>query len=351
MVVPASVRTLRVHAAVALLILTFGCGGSGGSRSTPTQPSPSTPTPTPSPTPSAGLMTGLVVDLTTGSPVAGATLVVNSGTATLTTNASGGWEYTQSASAPQPIPMEVSAPGYVTRRVHVRWQLAARTDIRIDLIRDAAPFSIDYYRQIVRNMFSVPEGPPEQLRRWSTNPNFYINVSNPRAGGEIPQIERDRLTTLIRDAVPAMTGGRLQAGTIEFGVGERPLVAGVISLTFTYEPESEFCGTAQVGANPGRIWINYGADNICGSRCGNFAWSVVVHEIGHAMGFWHVREGFIMNVDWFDRDCDKVALSPAEQFHMNIAYARPRGNLDPDIDPANATLLQTEGPAITLRCR
>ena len=344
-------RTLCACSSIGVLTFALACGGSGGGPA-PTQPAPPAPPP-PAPGPSGGLMSGLVVDVATGSPVAGATITVDTGSnvTTLTTSSSGSWEYAQAIGTPLAVPMEISAPGFVTRKAYVRWQLGTRTDIRIDLIREAAPFSMLFYRQFVRNLFDAPGDPPEQIRRWTTNPNFYVNVVNPRVPGEIPQIERDRLATLIRDAVPPLSGGRLQAGAIEFGAGERPPRLGYIAVTLFHEPEGERCGSAQVGTNPGRIWINYGATSLCGSRCGNFAWSTIVHEIGHAMGFWHVAEGWILNTSWFDRDCDKVAFSPAELFHANIAYSRPIGNRDPDIDPASATLSQTEGRVVTLSCR
>lgn len=348
-----ALRMLCVCTIPAVLTVAAACGGSGSRPNpTPTQPTPPAPAP-PAPGPTGGLMSGLVVDFATGNPVPGATITIDAGgnKTTLTTSGSGAWEYAQAIGTPLAVPMEITAPGYVTRNAYVRWQLGTRTDIRIDLIRDAAPFSMLFYRQFVRNLFDAPADPPEPLRRWTTNPNFYINVENPRQPGEIPQVERDRLATLIRDAIPALTGGRLQAGAIEFGRGERPPATGVIAMSFFYDAAAELCGSASVAANPGRIQINYGATNICGSRCGNFPWRTIVHEIGHAMGFWHVADGWVLNTVWFDRDCDKVAFSPAELFHANLAYSRARGNRDPDVDPQSATFLQAEAPTVTLHCR
>lgn len=349
----AALRTLCACASLAVLTFVSACGGSGSRPApTPTQPAPPAPAP-PAPGPSGGLMSGLVVDFATGSPVPGATITIDTGTnrTTVTTSSSGAWEYAQAVGTPLAVPMEITAPGYVTRKAYVRWQLGTRTDIRIDLIREAAPFSMLFYRQFVRNLFDSPDDPPEPLRRWTTNPNFYINIENPRRPGEIPQNERDRLAVLIRDAVPALSGGRLQAGTIEFAAGSRPATIGTIAVTFFYDAAADRCGSASVAANPGRIQINYGATEICGSRCGNFASRTIVHEIGHAMGFWHVEDGWVMNTDWFDRDCDKVAFSSAELFHANLAYSRPRGNLDPDVDPSTATFLQADAPTVTLHCR
>ena len=49
------------------------------------------------------------------------------------------------------------------------------------------------------------------------------------------------------------------------------------------------------------------------------------HEIVHALGFWHVTDGFSVN-----NDCGQ--LMPALEYHAAIAYQRPVGNADPDID-------------------
>ena len=87
----------------------------------------------------------------------------------------------------------------------------------------------------------------------------------------------------------------------------------------------EVCGQALVGATAGQIWLD-------GSRLCNLA-SVVAHELGHALGFWHVdAPGALM----FPRDRESnIADAPTEleRRHMAIAYKRPRGNLDIDVDP------------------
>jgi hypothetical protein len=148
-----------------------------------------------------------------------------------------------------------------------------------------------------------------------------------------------------------MTGGQLEAGSIETGSEERPQQRGVINVLFIHEPESEFCGRALVGADPGRITLNYD-DPGCTTRCGIIAPRTVAHEVGHAMGFFHVAEGTVLSTVWYDRDCGVTSFSAAERYHAKVAYARPPGNTDVDVDPSSALLIRPEStlpPSVSCR--
>jgi hypothetical protein len=298
------------------------------------------------------MLRGTVKDISTGAPVAGAmvSVLIGQTPTVLTTDSSGAWEFSRTGATPTGIPVDVTAGGFISRQTHLRWEAGTRDGIEIGLIRDAAPFSMQYYRELVRDAYTDPAAELRNLRRWATPPDFYIDTRNPRSGGTISSQELERLIILIREAVPQMTGGRFQAGSIESGPEARAPRVGYINVSFFHEPEGERCGWALVGANPGEIELNYGVD-ICGSRCGAFPWRTVSHEVGHALGFYHVADGRVMNVDWFDRDCDRTTFSAAEQYHASIAYSRPNGNRDPDVDPSSALLMQPADRPVRISCR
>jgi hypothetical protein len=47
----------------------------------------------------------------------------------------------------------VSADGFVTREQWVGWQTGPRAGVTLDLIRNSAPFSMEFYRQLVRGTY------------------------------------------------------------------------------------------------------------------------------------------------------------------------------------------------------
>lgn len=318
---------------VVMLSAFMGCGGDSPARPTAAAVPVGPPT---------WKLKGSVTETLTGNPIEGAelTFTLSSGAANTSakTSATGEWEITNTSHQGL-AEVSVSAPGFISRQLHLSPPSASRA-IAIDLIRDAAPFSLSYYRELVRDQFDEPDT-PQPIRRWRKNPNFYINLRNPGTGENIADAERDKIISTIRAAVPQMTGGQFEAGTIETGSEERPLQAGTINVLITHEPESEFCGYALIGADPGRIRLNFGSPG-CVTRCGVIAQRTIAHEVGHAMGFYHVSQGTVLQSLWYDRDCGTTTFSPAERYHAKVAYARPPGNTDVDVDPTSALMARPE---------
>jgi hypothetical protein len=227
----------------------------------------------------------------------------------------------------------------------VRWDAGGRSDVRLDVVAERAPFDLAVFRQLVRNGFEEP-AELRALRRWTRTPNFYVDATNPRTGQPLSAAETGILERAIRAAIPQLTAGQLAAGVIEVGSGPGQTRADYIELTFVHEPEGDFCADALVGANPGRIRINY---DRCPSACGSFSPETVAHEVGHAMGFWHTAAPGIMNTNRVRR-CDNLEFSEVERFHARVAYSRPPGNLDPDRDPSTFSAIETAAP-LRVVCR
>ena len=262
-----------------LIVLLAGCSGS------PTSPSPQ---PAPSPTPAPVALA--VTDTVTGAPVLGFVHTVNNGRAT------------------------VSAPGYVTREIG-----ASRT--QTDLIPEAG-FDLEFYRQLVRGTL---DGPARPLRRLGASPNIYLQTA-----GLTPD-NVSALEAAARATVPALTGGSLSVGLFETGPDSRPLQSGWIMVDIIESAEP--CGRALTGSSAGHIWLNIA------TRCRFGGYTiypgVMAHEIGHALGFWHLdTPGSLMKTGY-----EALAPSPAERHHGAIAYKRPIGSLDVDRDPVGLAIL------------
>ena len=326
----------RNAASCAMLMLVLGAACGGGKTSTPTTPTPPTTPTTPTNTWSAA---GRISVYGTGQGVGGATLTPGWSLSPVNADADGNFSLGAVANPPStPYPISISGDGMVTRETWFTWASGARTGVNVTLIRNAAPFSMDFYRQFVRGMFdrATDADAPYPNFRWTSAPNFYVRTIDSVDRAVEPEVIAVTLDA-IRRAVPAYTGGTYQAGTIETGTAVRPETAGWINVDFRRNTGGNTCGTSFIGRNPGVITLYI---DICSCGSNKVPGAVTMHEVGHAMGFFHVSDRGSLMFPFIPGQCPAGVLSAAESYHAALAYSRPRGNRDPDRDP-------TAGAALT----
>lgn len=136
-----------------------------------------------------------------------------------------------------------------------------------------------------------------------------------------------RIRALVPDGARQLTGtpygGRIEVGddidadhwiTIE---GARPDEPSTAAHCRGVDLPAGSAGIARVGALRGCIRLKYAAGEPPGDK-------VILHELGHAFGFYHTGErGDLMvpGTSW-GRSAE---FSPQEQFHTRFAFTQPRG--------------------------
>jgi hypothetical protein len=333
--------------ATAILGAHAACGG-GSSPASPTpnpQPAPQpAPTPTPPPPPAERwAISGQVVAMGSRRPIGAARVTSEVGPATQA-DAGGAFRLGSDTNPPfTPHAFTVEADGYLARKAYVRWEGGLRTGITFDLIPLAAPFSIEFYRALVRNGFEAP-GQLEPLRRWTTSPRFYVRTADQNGRPIEPEV-MDVVLGTIPEAVRQFTGGRIGVAQLETGAETRALAAGWITVNILRDPNSDVCGRAKVGADPGEITL---FDDRCGCGSYKIRARTVAHEVGHALGFWHIA-GNRGVMTGGAAGCPPAEYSPDELHHGAIAYQRAVGNVDPDADPQTTGAQQfraADGPVV-----
>jgi len=141
----------------------------------------------------------------------------------------------------------------------------------------------------------------------------------------------------IPGAVSDWTSGKRSVGVLEHGPATRERRDGWIIVNFVRQQSGgDVCGQSFIGELAGMIQLVDGACN-CGSI--TLPRQVVAHEVGHAMGFFHVSDPGSLMYPQASRNCTNVTPSAAERFHTGVAWSRVPGNSDPDLDPSGLTPL------------
>jgi hypothetical protein len=312
------------------ITVTAGCGSSPAPSST----TPTTPTSPPPPTAPTNTWSaaGQIVANGATQGVGGAALTPGWSLAAVTADGQGNYSLGDVANPPTtPYPVSVSASGFVTHDAWITWARGPRTGVNLDLIRNSAPFSMDFYRQLVRDGFEKGDGYPWRTLRWTQAPSFYVQTVDQNGRSIEPEVLAVTLDAL-RRAVPLWTGNTYAVGAIETGTASREAPAGWINVLFRRDASSDRCGQSYVGRNPGEITL---WDDRCSCGSVKVPGQVTMHEVGHAMGFFHVSDRTNLMYPQAQAGCPAGVLSQAETYHAAVAYSRPRGNTDPDKDPSS----------------
>lgn len=279
------------------------------------------------------------MDTVTQQAIPGAQVAPSWNLASVASGSDGAYEVGAVANPPStPYKLTVSGADLVTRELWVEWQQGPRLGVTLDAIRNATPFSMDFYRQIVRGTYDQP-GAPYPVLRWNVAPKFYLKTVDQNGRPIEPEVLVVVRDALLR-AVPAYTGGKFTAPALETGAEVRAEANGWINVNIVRDPsERSTCGFAFVGANPGSITL---INDVCSCGSNKIPGAVVMHEVGHTLGFFHVSDKNSVMYPFAPGNCPPGNPSANEKYHAAIAYSRPRGNLDPDNDPSSGRFMTSD---------
>jgi hypothetical protein len=266
----------------------------------------------------------------TNAPIAGAR--VESFIASATTDSDGRFTLTAQTGPSGNLGITVSADGHRPRETVIGFPRTG--DPQIDLMSTAPPFDEKFFNQLVRDATRTPDALRPSFR-WASELKFYVRTVDETLRVAAPEV----LATVRRgivDAVREFTGGQYQA-VIEEGTEVRPERVGWVNVELLQEiPEGDYCGYAtNIGGNPSTLKLRI---DRCGCGSIKIPADLVIHEVGHALGLFHVEgDDDLMSPQYFS-NCRATLPTAREVYHAQLMYQRPRANRDPDRDPSGFTL-------------
>jgi hypothetical protein len=296
-----------------------------------------------------GRLVGTLVEYGTGAPISGATLLLTGVPAV--SDRSGVFEFTNIPSTGTAV-ISVEPMGYLRRSFSVNLS-SFRTGVIVDAVKDAAPFSLSFYREFARNNLEGFQF--EATRRWTVGPSFYFNLTTVGSGLRVPDATIARISDLFRKAVRELSRGKLEVSAIESGLTARDPLDGWVNVTF-YSQMAGF-GSATVGGNSGTMSLRYDPNTVSSPltnpyNCESVIVSIADHEITHTMGFWHTSN--VIQDTFSGEGCPGEGRPAHVLYHAGLVYDRPPGNRDLDNDPetihralAPERARPSPGPAVT----
>ena len=163
--------------------------------------------------------------------------------------------------------------------------------------------------------------PTTRTRVNATSLNVYIRMGDPTGRRVVSFDQRDHMRRAIPRLAAQLTGQPYR-GVIEDGIGDRKRPGWITVRFVTSEERPQIaegrCGAANVGANPGNIWIIRRArgNKLCVDDA--IFPKLFAHEYGHALGFFHVgNRTAVMEGRSFT---GRATFTDREQYHAQLAY-------------------------------
>lgn len=179
-----------------------------------------------------------------------------------------------------------------------------------------ARFDPAFFNELAHGTLEFPDAPPAPLHRLTQSPSVYLQRTG-LSDAFVAQIEQ-----MFREEIPAFTGGALTLNQFQSGEALKPDTSDWIVIELrTDDPPN--CGATTFGLFGSHVQINMA------SRCALRGQTIppaalFAHEMGHALGFYHVDAGLMQT--YYSIDAPEQTLTDREKYHGAVAYTQAIGS-------------------------